>query len=328
VNGELIIRLNLLIGILDNVKREIKLSDLSADNFLYSRFEEFTKLYYFHSERELDLLIPRWGEDLRFALETLRSLLKEPMKAPVAKQMVYENEMHKLKMAHKASWRNFVPGTWSPVIKKLERIRYYLWLREEVRDRSTRIYYFIRLYLLEMGTRTKLNELVFYLSYQEIMEYIDQKKTLAEIESIARMTKLYANGFKHFKNSNEIGFRFNQASWKAKSSTTNGKTSYFGIGCSAGVIEARACVITDISEASKLKAGEIMVVPFTDPGWTPLFSLAAGVVTETGGLLSHAALISREYGIPCVLNVNGATEQIKDHSQIEIDGNEGRVTLL
>jgi phosphohistidine swiveling domain-containing protein len=320
--------LKLLIGILDNVKREIKLSDLSADNFLYSRFEEFTKLYYFHSERELDLLIPRWGEDLRFALETLRSLLKEPMKAPVAKQMVYENEMHKLKMAHKASWRNFVPGTWSPVIKKLERIRYYLWLREEVRDRSTRIYYFIRLYLLEMGTRTKLNELVFYLSYQEIMEYIDQKKTLAEIESIARMTKLYANGFKHFKNSNEIGFRFNQASWKAKSSTTNGKTSYFGIGCSAGVIEARACVITDISEASKLKAGEIMVVPFTDPGWTPLFSLAAGVVTETGGLLSHAALISREYGIPCVLNVNGATEQIKDHSQIEIDGNEGRVTLL
>ena len=47
------------------------------------------------------------------------------------------------------------------------------------------------------------------------MEYIDQKKTLAEIESIARMTKLYANGFKRFKNSNEIGFRFNQASWKA-----------------------------------------------------------------------------------------------------------------
>lgn len=320
--------LTLLVGILDNVKREIKLSDLAEDNFLLSRFEEFTKLYYFHSERELDLLIPRWGEDLRFALETLRTLLKEPMKEHPPKQMFFENELHKLKLAHKASWRNFVPGTWSPVIKKLERIRYYLWLREEVRDRSTRVYYFIRQYLLEMGTRTKLNELVFYLSYQDIMEYIDQIKTLAEIESQARMTKLYAHGFKHFKNSNEIGFRFNQASWKAKTSTTNGKTSYFGIGCSAGVIQANACVITDISEASKLKAGEIMIVPFTDPGWTPLFSLAAGVVTETGGLLSHAALISREYGIPCVLNVNGATEQIKDHSQIEIDGNEGRVTLL
>ena len=51
-------------------------------------------------------------------------------------------------------------------------------------------------------------------------------------------------------------------------------------------------------------------------------------MTETGGLLSHAALISREYGIPCVLNVNGATEQIKDQSKIEIDGNEGRVTVL
>jgi pyruvate,water dikinase len=71
-----------------------------------------------------------------------------------------------------------------------------------------------------------------------------------------------------------------------------------------------------------------MVVPFTDPGWTPLFSLAAGVVTETGGLLSHAALISREYGIPCVLNVNGATDVIPDGVSIEIDGMEGRVTLL
>lgn len=317
-----------LTGVLEERTGLIILEDLLGDEFLHSKFKEFYKLYYFHSERELDLLVPRWGEDFRFALETLRTLLKEPVKDHSFKHMVFENEMTKLKSAHHKSWRRFVPGTWTPVIKKMDRIRYFLWLREEVRDRSTRVYYFIRRYLLEIGARTGLGEKVFYLSYQEVIDYIDKKKTLPQVEELATMKRLYAQGFKQFKNSNEIGFRFNNSSWKAKTTTVNGKTSYFGIGCSAGVIQAKACVIKDISEASKLEAGEIMVVPFTDPGWTPLFSLAAGVVTETGGLLSHAALISREYGIPCVLNVNGATEQIKDGCQLEIDGNEGRVTVL
>ncbi|MGZ3790149.1 MAG: PEP/pyruvate-binding domain-containing protein [Bacteriovorax sp.] len=313
--------------ILNQQKDPITLKDLEHDEFLHSEFSEFYKNYYFHSERELDLLVPRWGEDLRFALLTLHTLLKAPMK-PLPEHKVYEKEMAKLRAAHKKSWRHFVPGQWSPVMKKLERIRYYLWLREEVRDRSTRMYYFIRLHLLEIGERTKLGELIFHLSYQEIISFTEGKCDLEELGERARMTRLYALGFKHFKNSNEIGFRFNNSSWKAKSKITNGKTSYFGIGCSAGVLQAKASVIKDISEASKLKAGEIMVVPFTDPGWTPLFSLASGVVTETGGLLSHAALISREYGIPCVLNVNGATEQIRDQANIEIDGNEGRVTIL
>lgn len=307
---------------------EITIKDLSIDPYLQSSFEDFLKQYYFHSERELDLLIPRWSEDLRFALETLKTLLQNPARAVNLKHMVYESELAKLREAHQSSWKRFMPGAYTGIIKKLELIRDYLWLREEVRDRSTRMYFFIRKHLLELGKRTNLHELVFYLSYPEIMDFIDNKKTLEETKARAEMTKLYAQGFKNFKNSNEIGFRFNSSSWKAKSSTTNGKTNYFGIGCSAGVIEARASVIKDISEASKLKAGEIMVVPFTDPGWTPLFSLAAGVVTETGGLLSHAALISREYGIPCVLNVNGATDQVVDQSNIEIDGNEGRVTIL
>ncbi len=305
----------------------ISLKDLEHESFLHGEFSKFLKDYYFHSERELDLLVPRWGEDLRFSLETLHTLLRAPVKNSPSHK-VYEQEMKKLKAAHQKSWRRFVPGQWAPVIKKLERIRYYLWLREEVRDRSTRMYYFIRLHLLELGERTNLNELIFYLSYQEIISYIDRKISLEDLKTRANMTKLYAHGFKDFKNSNEIGFRFNNSSWKAKSKTVDGKTSYFGIGCSAGVLQAKSCVIKDISEAGKLKAGEIMVVPFTDPGWTPLFSLAAGVVTETGGLLSHAALISREYGIPCVLNVNGATDQIRDQRMIEIDGNEGRVTEL
>jgi len=308
-------------------KAAIKLEDLKVDSYLYERFTYFCKNYYFHSERELDLLVPRWSEDLHFALKTLQVLMNTP-EVHQTDHKVFKTELTRLKRAHSKSWKKMIPGQFKGTMEKLDRIRYFLWLREEVRDRSTRMYYFIRLHLLEMGLRTGLHENIFYLSWQDIFSFIDKKKTSEELQSLAEQTRLYAEGFKHFKNKNEIGFRFNHAVWKTQSKEINGKTSFLGIGCSAGTIRARACVINDIAEASKLKPGEIMVVPFTDPGWTPLFSLAAGVITETGGLLSHAALISREYGIPCVLNINGATESIPHGAMIEIDGNEGRVTIL
>ncbi len=308
-------------------KTAIKLDDLKVDSYLHERFTYFCKNYYFHSERELDLSVPRWSEDLHFALKTLQTLMKTP-ETQTSEHKVYKTELTRLKRAHSKSWKRIIPGQLKGTMEKLQRIRTFLWLREEVRDRSTRMYYFIRLHLIELGLRTGLHDQIFYLSWQEIFSFIEKKTTVEELQTKAEQTRLYAEGYRHFKNKNEIGFRFNHASWKAQSKKINGKTSFFGIGCSAGTIRARACVINDIAEASQLKPGEIMVVPFTDPGWTPLFSLAAGVVTETGGLLSHAALISREYGIPCVLNINGATESIPHGAMIEIDGNEGRVTIL
>ena len=75
-----------------------------------------------------------------------------------------------------------------------------------------------------------------------------------------------------------------------------------------------------------LGPGEILVCPFTDPSWTPLFSLVAGVVAEAGGPLSHAAIVAREYGIPAVLGVGDATVQIRDGDLIVVDGSAGAVT--
>lgn len=313
-------------------ERFINPADLAFDQELQRSLSEFQSSYYHHSERELDLLIPRWGEDLKFCLEILLSILKSNSAAETRitdpGDDLYINELFKLKMAHKSTLRRWIPGKWNEVESKLKRVREYLWLREEVRDCSTRIYCFIRLHLMEIGHRTGLRELIFYCSFQDVIAFINGEISLEELKARADDNRLYALSFVKYKNSNEIGFRFNNSSWKAKAKTVNGKTSYYGIGCSSGVLVGTARVIKDISEASRLNKGEIMIVPYTDPGWTPLFSLAAGIVTETGGLLSHAALISREYGIPCVLNVNGALEQIKDGSKIEIDGNEGRVTIL
>jgi rifampicin phosphotransferase len=100
-----------------------------------------------------------------------------------------------------------------------------------------------------------------------------------------------------------------------------------GLPASAGRIRGTARLVESIGEAAKLAPGEILVTHGTDPGWTPLFPLVSGLVLETGGLLSHGAIIAREYGIPAVINLPGALAIIKDGSIIEVDGANGRVYL-
>jgi pyruvate,water dikinase len=77
----------------------------------------------------------------------------------------------------------------------------------------------------------------------------------------------------------------------------------------------------------QLEQGEILVAPVTDAGWTPLFVSAGGVVVETGGMLSHAATVAREYGLPAVVNIEGATSIIPEGSMLSIDGATGKVDI-
>jgi pyruvate,water dikinase len=100
-----------------------------------------------------------------------------------------------------------------------------------------------------------------------------------------------------------------------------------GLPVSAGTIEGRARVITDLSGAD-LEPGDILVTPQTDPSWTPVFLLAAGLVTEVGGSMTHGAVIAREYGLPAVVGVVGATGLITDGQRIRVHGTEGYVEVL
>jgi pyruvate,water dikinase len=100
-----------------------------------------------------------------------------------------------------------------------------------------------------------------------------------------------------------------------------------GTAASAGVVEGRARVVRKLEE-SKLEKGEILVAPYTDPAWTPLFPVASGLVTEVGGLMTHGAVIAREYGIPAVVGVDQATEAIPDGALVRVNGSEGYVEVL
>ena len=100
-----------------------------------------------------------------------------------------------------------------------------------------------------------------------------------------------------------------------------------GLPVSGGTIEGRARVIADIAEAD-LEAGDVLVTAYTDPSWTPLFVSIKGLVTEVGGLMTHGAVIAREYGLPAVVGVEDATRLIRDGQRIRVHGTEGYVEIL
>jgi rifampicin phosphotransferase len=100
-----------------------------------------------------------------------------------------------------------------------------------------------------------------------------------------------------------------------------------GIAVSGGQARGKARIVLDPREAATLRAGEILVTQATDPGWTPVFPLVSGLVLEIGGQISHGAIVAREYGIPAVVNVRGATRLIRDGQTIEVDGTNGRIYL-
>jgi pyruvate,water dikinase len=118
-------------------------------------------------------------------------------------------------------------------------------------------------------------------------------------------------------------------------------TKFFGLGvvpstdprvvkgnpASRGTARGTARIIRDLSESGKLQQGDILVCPSTAPPWTPLFAIAAAVVTDTGGILSHSAICAREYGIPCVVGTQVGTSQIPDGATVTVDATEGTIHL-
>ena len=101
-----------------------------------------------------------------------------------------------------------------------------------------------------------------------------------------------------------------------------------GVATSRGYVQGPARIVSGRELFSKVMSGDIIVIPHSDVSWTPLFSRAAGVVAESGGILSHSSIVAREYGIPAVVSVNGAMSRLRDGDLIRIDGYKGEVLLL
>lgn len=123
------------------------------------------------------------------------------------------------------------------------------------------------------------------------------------------------------------GEAFYEGMSSATLTTTNNENIMVGEPVSQGVVEGRAVVVLE-PQYARLEPGDILVCPSTDPGWTPLFLTAGGLVMEIGGLITHGSVVAREYGIPAVVGVHQATTRIKTGQRILVDGGHGIVTLL
>lgn len=280
--------------------------------------------------KELDPRVPRWPDDLPWVREMVAQALAswrpedDPDFAASRQHAAYERELARALSA--LGW--LLPARIG-LRRKLERLRSFTWWREEMRDYSSRVYAIVRRWALEAGRRLSAEGLlagveeVWALRWQEVAAALEGTLAPEEVRRRAAAGARMMRSFRNFEIPNEVGVRHD---WAEARGVPTGRTLR-GTACSPGRRTGVARVLRDVEEAHRVAQGEILVTPFTDPGWTPLFARLGGVVTETGGLLSHAAVISREYGIPAVLSVAGATRAIRDGDLVTVDGGSGVVEL-
>ncbi len=213
--------------------------------------------------------------------------------------------------------------------RMIDRVRTFIGYREYPKYGMVSRYFVYKRALLEEAERLvqarvlRQKQDIFYLTFQELHDVV---RTNQVDDQLIRQR--------------EDAFRSYQALTPPRVLTSDGEVIagvyrrddlpagvLVGLPVSAGTIEGRARVILDMAEAD-LEAGDILVTAYTDPSWTPLFVAIKGLVTEVGGLMTHGAVIAREYGLPAVVGVEHATQLIRDGQRIRVHGTDGYVEIL
>ncbi len=214
--------------------------------------------------------------------------------------------------------------------KFLNDYTHYMALREENKYHLAMSITLSRRHILEIGRRFAERGIIeeqhdiYFLTIPEIKKLlsgeridskkvVDERKLEREINSKYHVPDVFVGQFKP-----EM----------VKNNVRETKKVFKGYAASSGIVQGRARIIHSPEEFGRFKAGEILVAPTTDPMWSTLFPIAKAVVTEMGGVLSHASIVAREYGTPCVVNVKGIVDALEDGDLIEVDGKSGMVRIL
>jgi pyruvate,water dikinase len=294
--------------------------------------ERFLDKYGMRCAGEIDITRPRWSEHP----STLVPLILGNVKAfapgagkqrfEAGRQQAWEKEREVL-----ARLRDLPDGETKAAEAKrmIERIRTFIGYREYPKYHMICRYFVYKQALLGEAERLVAagvlpeREDVFFLSLQEF-------------QGIARTNTVDGELIRERK----VAFESYQTLTPPRVMTSEGEIvtgiyrrddvpegALAGLPVSAGTVEGRARVVLDMGEA-EFEAGDILVTAYTDPSWTPVFLAIAGLVTEVGGLMTHGAVVAREYGLPAVVGVMGATRLISDGQRIRVHGSDGYVELL
>lgn len=294
---------------------------------------EFLGRYGHRGVREIDIGMPRWREEPQYLFGVLRGLVlgDERLAAPdehfarleaqaeaAVSTLVSQARRQRLGGRLKAAVLGFL----------LRRFRANGGLRELPKFLILQMFDDLRSMLLDAGRQLveagwlERKEDVVFLSLDEIER---AKELRGELRGLVEQHRReYERELRRARAPRVLTSEGEAFYGSAKTSQAG---DLAGTAVSPGTVRGRARIVRD-PKTAQLEPGEVMVAPSTDPAWTPLFLTAAGLVMETGGMMSHGSVVAREYGIPAVVGVAEATTHIKNGQLVEVDGNQGLVRLL
>lgn len=285
--------------------------------------ERFMDRFGHRAVKEIELMAPRWREDNTSVLNLVRSFLsRQSSERPV--------EAHGLLLAAEDELHQALPRRWQRrlVDHLVGRIRFYVTLRENTRHYHTMAMAAVRLKLKALeqrlinAGRLKCEDDIFFLEFAEAKALESGLTDWQDVDGLIHERRL-----RYQRQSLERPVETFNIQARIPLLTPEGNL-LVGDCASPGVATGTARVIRDPSVSADLAAGDVLVAPYTDPAWTPLFPGAAAIVVEVGSYLSHAGTVAREYGIPCLVDVHGCTEKIRSGQSLRINASEGWVEIV
>lgn len=299
--------------------------DVLAGTRFLAEWDRFLAAYGQRAVGESDVMVPRQAEQPAALLGVVRGYLLSdgPASSPavVARQAATRADALERIRRRVRRW----PGAWSVFRWWYARLGRFLALREANRHHLMYFLVAVRRRLLAIGEalseqkRLAVSEDVFFLTVQEIRALAQEPMKDWRPVVAARRGERAVNESASVPDF--VSPRFADDVWAIEGQDPEGGLR--GIPLSPGVVEGPVCVVRSTADLARVRPGAILVLPVIDPGLTPYFGLAAGVVAEMGGTLSHGAIIAREYGIPAVANVVQATSVLRDGEVILLDASRG-----
>jgi pyruvate,water dikinase len=275
---------------------------------------------------EADFVAPRWAEDPSPVLEQVRYLIENG--AWVSREAAQRRRLEAEREIRSASL------LWWPLIRWLATGMRRAWaLRELAKSALVAVGLPLRRAFLQVGrSLTALGHLdepehVFHLSHVDVLAWLEGYWDGAGARELAGDRQRRRERWMRATPPPTIPDEESGARPESPTAPVKGDT-WRGIAVASGRAEGVARIVLNPGDGANMRKGEILVAPSTDPGWTPLFLRAAGIVMQTGGFLSHGAIVAREYGLPAVVNIPGLLDRVRDGDRLLVNGDDGTVTRI
>ncbi len=297
--------------------------------------DEFLQAYGMRGMAEIDLGKPRWRDDPTSIIQTLLGYLQleDPLLSPDVLFQRRVEQAERLEREYVARARKMRFGWLRARLLGglIPRLRTLGGLRELPLFYITRVYGIYRPALLDCARQLIVQgeleraEDIFFVPLETLKRFAQGEK--ADLKNIVATNRAGYERERARKQMPRVLLSTGEAFYEGVSDATASGNDLVGDAVSPGLVEGRVHVVFD-PRGARLEPGEILVCLSTDPGWTPLFLTAGGLVMEIGGLMTHGSIVAREYGLPAVVGVHQATTQLRTGQRVRVDGNRGRVTVL